>query len=321
MDYGFNVPNAGPLATAESIRALAGKGEELGFTTVVAVDHIVIPKTIDSRYPYSSTGKFTPVSRGADECLEQLGVLSYLAGVTSKLRLMTSVMVVPYRHPVLTAKLVATIDVLSGGRVTLGCGAGWMEEEFGPVGAPPYAERGRVTDEYIRVFKELWTSEAPSFDGDYVRFSDITFAPKPVQKPHPPIWIGGESDPAMRRAARLGDGWYPIGINPRFPLDTAQRYAAGGAKLRRFAEEAGRDPAEIDLGLFAPRYDEKEAQTTDDGERRMLTGGPREIAEDIQRLGDIGTRHLVLGCLAPTLEEALGRMEFFMSEIKPLAGD
>ena len=151
--------------------------------------------------------------------MEQLTTIAYLAGVTTSIKLLSSVMVLPHRSPVLTAKMLATIDVLSQGRLIVGCGVGWMEEEFEAIGAPPYAERGAVGNEYLRVFKELWTSDDPSFDGDYANFSNIAFAPKPVQQPHPPLWIGGESPPALRRAGQLGDAWYPICSNPSFPWD------------------------------------------------------------------------------------------------------
>ena len=321
MQYGFSVPNGGPLATADAIRAIAGKGEGLGFDCVIAPDHIIIPKSIASPYPYSESGEFASVSAAAGECLEMHGMLSFLAAATSTLRLITSVLVVPYRHPVLAAKLLATIDVLSAGRLTVGCGAGWMEEEFGPVGAPPFAERGKATDEFIAAIKELWTSETPTFDGAYTRFADIAFAPKPVQRPHPPIWIGGESAPAMRRTVRLGDGWYPIGNNPRFPLNTARRFADGVEKLRRLAEEADRDPASIDLAFYVPRYNESEAQVLDEGDRMAFTGSAEEIAADIAGHRDLGVRHLIFNFLDPSLERTLERMEFFAADVRPLVGD
>ncbi|HJP21567.1 MAG TPA: LLM class F420-dependent oxidoreductase [Alphaproteobacteria bacterium] len=321
MQYGFSIPNGGPLAGPEALRKIALKGEELGFDCLVAPDHIIIPKSIDSAYPYSESGEFVSLSATSGECLEMHGVLSFLAAVTSRMRLITSVMVVPYRHPVLAAKLLATIDVLSAGRLTVGCGAGWMEEEFAPLGAPPFAERGKATDEFIAAFKELWSSDTPTFEGAYTRFANIAFAPKPVQRPHPPIWIGGESGPAMKRTVRLADGWYPIGNNPRFPMNTVGRFADGVQKLRGFAEEAGRDPAEIDLAFFAPRYNESEAQILDDGARQAFTGSAEEIAADIAGFRDSGLRHLVLNFLDPSLERTLERMAFFAETVRPLAGD
>ena len=173
--------------------------------------------------------------------------MAFVAGKTSRLRLVTSVTVVPHRPAVLLAKMLATIDVLSKGRFTFGIGAGWMKEEFEALGLPPFAERGAVTDEYLLACRELWTRDEPRFSGKYVNFANILFAPKPVQKPHPPIWVGGESGPALRRTARLGDAWYPIGTNPQHRLDSMKRFAAGVERLRRLTREAGRDPAQVAL--------------------------------------------------------------------------
>ena len=245
MEFGFGVPSRGPLASLDNIVALAQKGEELGFDIITVSDHIVVPNDIDSIYPYSETGEFTSSQSG--EYMEQLTTIAYLAGVTSEIKLLTSVMVLPHRSPVLTAKMLATIDVLSQGRLIVGCGVGWMEEEFEAIGAPPYADRGAVGNEYLQVFKELWTSDDPSFDGEYASFSNIAFAPKPIQQPHPPLWIGGESPPALRRAGQLGDAWYPICSNPQFPVGNLEQYADYQARVRRHAERAGRDSGDLDF--------------------------------------------------------------------------
>ena len=221
MEFGFGVPTRGPQASPEALATLAQRGEALGYDIVSVSDHIVIPRRIASQYPYSESGTFGGGGDGA--CLEQLTLLAFLAGQTSRLRLLTSVMVVPHRSAVLAAKVLASIDVLSGGRVIVGCGVGWMREEFEAIGAPPYDHRGTVSDEYIQAFRELWTKDAPAFAGEYVSFSDISFAPKPVQSSGPPIWVGGESPAALRRAGRLGDAWYPIGSNPTYPLVDGHR--------------------------------------------------------------------------------------------------
>jgi probable F420-dependent oxidoreductase len=317
MDYGFNIPNRGPLADPESIATIARRAEDLGYAILAVPDHIVMPLAIDSRYPYSESGEF-PGGPGAD-CLEQLNLMAYLAGITSKIRLLSSVMVVPHRPPVMTAKMLATIDVLSGGRVTVGCGAGWMREEFEAIGAPPFDERGRVTDEYIRVFRELWSADEPRFDGDYARFSNIGFLPKPIQKPHPPIWTGGESGPALRRAGLLADGWYPIGGNPRHPLDTPERYRAALTKVLDVAEKAGRDPATIVRAYWANWYREREWEI--DGGRRIFTGSPEQVAEDIGWLKEAGVVHVLVSFLSATLSETLDRMERFATEVIPRVGD
>ena len=139
------------------------------------------------------------------------------------------------------------IDVLSEGRLVIGIGAGWLKAEFDAVVTTPFAERGAVTDEYLEAFRALWTQEHARFDGRYTKFSDLIFLPRPVQQPHPPIWVGGESGPSLRRAARFGDAWYPIGSNNRHLLDTLPRLAAGIARLRKLTAEAERDPAAVSV--------------------------------------------------------------------------
>ena len=315
------------MANGEGIAALAGKGEALGFDLVYAVDHIAMPKTIDySRYPYSrefamATGRGRADAGGAGECLELFGMLAYLAATTKRLRLLTSIMVLPYRPPVLAAKEIATLDVLSGGRLTIGCGVGWMEGEFDILGTPPFKERGKAANEFIAAFKELWTSDSPAFDGEYVNFSNIAFAPRPVQKPHPPIWIGGESVPAMRRAGRLGNGWYPVADNPKFPRNTAPRYAEGVSMVRAFAEEAARDPDEIEFALVCELYYEREARMWQDGSRIPFTGRAHKIAGDVMRYREAGLGTLVIDFLALNLEDTFARMEFFAAEVMPLVDD
>ena len=190
MNFGFMLPSRGPLTRPESLSVIAKRGEELGYDFIMFPDHIVIPRNVSSQYPYSTSGVFPGTDNS--ETMEQLTTLAFLAGQTSLIRLVTSVMVVPHRSPVVTAKVLSTLDVLSRGRVTVGVGTGWLEEEFQALETQPFAERGAVTDEYIQVFKELWTSDSPRFDGKYCRFSNIDFLPKPIQKPHPPIWVGGE---------------------------------------------------------------------------------------------------------------------------------
>ena len=314
MEFGFAVPTRGPVAAPEAIAALVTRGEELGFAFVAVSDHVVIPRSISSRYPYNETGEFG----GGGECLEQLALLSFVAGHTSRVRLLTSVMVLPHREPILAAKMLATIDVLSQGRLIVGCGVGWMEEEFEVLGAPPYGERGAVGNEYIRAFKELWTSEAPTFEGSHVRFSDVAFAPKPVQKPHPPIWVGGESPAALRRAALLGDGWYPIGNNPRYPVGTPKQLADAISRLRGYAEEAGRDFSEITVAYSATWVDPRGAKAHAGDERPMFSGSYRQVADDIRTFEELGVRHMRVGLEGPTLDETLGRMETFAGEVMPL---
>ena len=316
MQFGFGLPTRGAMANHSDLKTLVERGEALGFGYFTVSDHIVIPRSIDAVYPYSEDGRPT----FPEDWLEQLTTMAWLAAVTTKARLVTSVMVVPHRNPVLTAKILATIDVLSGGRITIGCGAGWLREEFEAIGAPPFAERGKVTDEYIRIFRELWANDAPTFAGDYAEFANIAFAPKPVQKPGIPIWIGGESGAALSRAARLGDGWYPIGANPRFPLNTLEHYADAVTRLEQRAEAAGRAPEAIDRGYAAIWPDHAPPFDVEGGGRFLCTGAPADVAEDIAGLGALGVRHLTLNLVRDSIDASLEAMTRFAQEIRPLIG-
>src|SRR6266403_4702193 len=250
MRYGFYLPTRGQTATPEALETLVKRGENLGFASVMIADHLVFPVTIKSRYPYTVSGDFP----GKGDVLDQLSLMAFVAAKTTRLRLVTSVMIVPYRNPVLTAKALATIDVLSKGRVTLGVGVGWMREEFEALGAPEFERRGAVTDEYIRIFKTLWTQSPASFSGEFYRFDAIKCLPQPVQKPHPPIWIGGHSRAALRRAARHGDGWHPVGANPAAMLAPPE-FKTLLDELRRLTEAEGRDFSALTISYKAPLYD------------------------------------------------------------------
>src|SRR2546423_9003976 len=252
MQFGFSAPVSGPLSKPDSLTRVVVEGEAMGYDYATISDHVVIPRDIEAKYPYSDTGEF-PGRAGGDRH-EQLTAVAFIAGKTSGLRLVTSVTVVPHRPAVLQAKMLATIDVLSNGRLTFGIGAGWMKEEFQALGVPPFPERGTVTDEYLDAFRELWTKDDPRFDGRYVKFADILFEPKPVQKPHPPIWVGGESGPALRRTARIGDAWYPIGTNPQHRLDSMKRFQAGVERLRRLTRGGERDACEMGPAIWVTRW-------------------------------------------------------------------
>ena len=314
MDFGVNLMTRGITGNAEGLLAMARRAEELGFAHVTANDHLVVPNRIASRYPYTPTGEW-PGAR-AGECLEQITVLGFLAAATSRVRLVTSVMVVPQRPAVLAAKALATVDVLSSGRLTVGVGVGWMDEEFQAVAAPPFAERGPVTDEFLDAFHELWTSEAPRFAGRYVRFAEIRFEPKPLQKPRPPIWIGGESTAALRRVARIGDGWYPVGNNPRDPLDTPARYAEARRRLDDLVIKAGRDPGTVAQAYLATGRCQPVEQTAPGGGRRPYTGRAADVAADIASFSSVG--HFFVSFPAASLSEALADLAWFAEEVRPL---
>jgi probable F420-dependent oxidoreductase len=310
MRYGFYLPTRGQTASPEALETLVQRGENLGFASVMIADHLVFPVTIKSRYPYTVSGDFP----GKGDVLDQLSLMAFVAAKTSRLRLVTSVMIVPYRNPVLTAKALATIDVLSKGRVTLGVGVGWMREEFEALGAPEFERRGAVTDEYIRIFKTLWTENPASFKGEFYQFSALRCLPQPVQKPHPPIWIGGHSTPALRRVARHGDGWHPVGANPAVPLRPAELRASLD-QLFRMTEAEGRNPAALTISFKAPVYDTS-VTTLGGADRRPFLGTPQQVADDIGTYEKLGVSELVFDFRSEHLTETLDRMEHFAQTMR-----
>lgn len=311
MDFGLHLPASSANVSAAELVRFAQRAEALGFYYLTIADHVIVPKNISIPYPYTVDGKYP----GAGYHLEILTTMSFLAGATRRIRFVTSVMIAPYRNPIITAKMLASLDVLSGGRVIVGLGVGWMKEEFDNLATPPFAERGRVTDEYIGAFRELWTSDHPRFSGRFCNFSDIVFLPKPVQKPAIPIWIGGHSKQAIRRAARLGDGWHPIGGVPTIPLepdDVRQDLAL----LAEYARAAGRDPKQIRVVLKGSLFD-KEKRI--EGRRRRFMGETDEIASDIRDYRAAGVDTMIFDVRRPTSAETLERMEWMAKEVIAIA--
>ena len=313
MNFGLSTLTRGVFTTRENYVAVAKAAERAGFDFLSVSDHLIVPESFKSLYPYAQGGVFGAAEHG--HCFDQLATIAFLSGCTERLRLLTSVLVVPHRPPMLTAKMLATIDVLSNGRLIVGAGAGWMREEFALLGAP-FEDRGQATDEYLEAFLELWTKDQPSYKGKHVSFSDVLFYPKPKQKPHPPIWIGGESGPAMRRAVKFGDAWYPGSNSQTKPLDTPSRLAIGVADLKRASEAAGRDPATIDLALLVQTHFEWVPRKVQDGSaRRMFTGSSADMAADAAALSALGTRHVALRLGGDTVEESIERIERFGAEV------
>ena len=286
MQLGFNLPISGPTSAARSFARIAQQGEAMGYDYLTLTDHVVLPDVSVPGYPYSESGEF--MSNTPTERHELLTATAFIAAKTSRIRLVLAVLVVPHRPAVLAAKMLSTIDVLSEGRLVIGIGAGWLKAEFDAVVTTPFAERGAVTDEYLEAFRALWTQEHAQFDGRYTKFADLIFLPRPVQQPHPPIWVGGESGPSLRRAARFGDAWYPIGSNKRHLLDTLPRLAAGIARLRKLVAEAGRDPASVSVVYRVKRYGDVVAPVASDGERRLFSGSDSDIVADLRALRDLG---------------------------------
>jgi probable F420-dependent oxidoreductase len=277
----------------------------------MVADHIVIPVENDSVYPYTSDGAF--LSKG--DALETLTTMSYIAGATEKLRIVSSVMIVPHRNPVLTAKALATIDVLSGGRVTVGVGVGWFREEFEALHTAPFEKRGAVTNEYLEIFKKLWTESPVSHKGEFYDFGPLRCEPLPIQKPHPPIWIGGHSKPALRRTAKYGDGWHPVGAVAASPLPP-EEMREKIEELKRLTDEAGRDFSKITISFKAPLYEPDMKEVA--GERRRFTGSAEQVADDIREYASLGISELIFDFRGDTIDASMDGMEKFATELMPL---
>jgi probable F420-dependent oxidoreductase len=313
MQFGFNLPNSGKLAAPEIMARIAREGEALGYDYLTVTDHIVLPDMAEPGYPYSESGAF--YSSDSARRHEMLTLAAWLAAITSRLRLVLAVLVVPHRPAVLAAKMLATIDVLSGGRLTVGVGAGWLKAEFDAVVTTPFAERGAVTDEYVAAFRTLWTEKKPVIAGRYVHYDRLLLEPKPVQTPHPPIWVGGESPPALRRAARLGDAWYPIGTNNAHPLDSLARYRAGVERLRRATEAAGRSRDAVVLTYRVKQYGDAIPARASDGERRLFSGSDADIVADIRALRALGVAAIDFDFERPDAGAVIAAMRAFRERV------
>jgi probable F420-dependent oxidoreductase len=313
MQFGFNLPNSGALAAPEIVGRIAREGEALGYDYLTVTDHVVLPDMAQPGYPYSESGAFYSLDSAHRH--EMLTLAAWLAAITTRLRLVLAVLVVPYRPAVLAAKQLATVDVLSGGRLTAGIGAGWLKPEFDAVVTTPFAERGAVTDEYVAAFKRLWTENKPVIAGRYVRYDGLLLEPKPVQQPHPPIWVGGESGPSLRRAARFGDAWYPIGTNNAHPLDSLPRYKAGIERLRRATEAAGRERTAVALTYRVKQYGDAIPAHASDGERRLFSGSDADIVGDIRALGDVGVGAIDFDFERPAEAAVIAAMRAFKERV------
>ena len=293
MKFAMMMPTSGILASGpgavEAQLAIAQKAEALGFDSLWVPDHVVIPTTIKSRYPYNESGRFP--MRADQGFLEPIAALGFLAGVTKRVRLGTWVLVLPHRNPIVTAKMFASLDVLSGGRIMLGAGIGWMEEEISLLGAP-FKKRGALSDEYLRAMKELWTNPDPQFEGQFVRFGGIKCEPKPLQKPLP-VWIGGHSPRAMRRVAELGDGWVAV---PKSFAVFQETYT----NLTTAADKAGRDLKSIQV-MIGP----------------SMVSSVQSFVEELKKYRDLGYDSFLASVAfwGADLKGVLGVMEDFAQKV------
>jgi probable F420-dependent oxidoreductase len=292
MDIGCHLPTQGPLATREALLTFCREAEARNIASLWVSDHVIFPRTASGQYP---GGRFPFQPDVA--YLEPVAVLTAAAIATERARLGASVFILGHRHPVVMAKMLTTIDALSKGRLICGVGVGWWKEEMTILGAP-FHQRGRQADEILRVWKELWTSDHPRFKGEFYEFDDIGFAPKPVQKPHPPIWVGGDSPGAFRRVATLGDGWHATSKTP-------QEMEKSLGALRAAADAAGRSMSSIELSV---RVSLKEA---------ALRESKQAIVDQLAGYKRLGLTHVVLDFRRDTLAEMLEALDMVATEIRP----
>src|SRR3984893_17417091 len=263
-----------------SIASVARKAEELDFESLWIPEHIILPVNYKSPYPYSSSGRMPapPETPLHDPML----ALAYTAAITSKIRLATGIFVLPIRHPITTANAVASLDVLSGGRFIFGVGIGWLQEEFAAVGMN-FKDRAMRTREYLALMKELWTSDVPNYHGKSVSVEGFKFMPKPAQKPHPPIVFGGNTEPSLKRAAKLGDGWYGI-------AEGNDEIAATIKRLREHERAAERTtPLEITVSRLREQLKpEQIGQFAEMGVSRIIVGPGASTKEHIATMEKFG---------------------------------
>jgi probable F420-dependent oxidoreductase len=302
MEFGCHLPMFGAIATRHNVITFAKRMEALGYDSLWVSDHVIVPHTIRSRYPYSDTGQF-PLPPTAN-FLEPLVTLALIAGVTERVKLGTTIMVLPHRHPVLAAKTLATIDHLSGGRMILGAGVGWMEEEITTLGAP-FSKRGAWSDEAIRIMRACWSQERVSHKGEFFSFDDFGCFPQPVRKAIP-IWIGGHTPRALRRVAELGDGWHAA-------YATLEKIEEGLRLLKDACRKQGRRFEDLAVTVRAGLSFRKEPSTA----RRPLIGTPAEILEDLKGYRALGVQTVLLETRQRDLDDMIEIYETFAREIRP----
>ena len=297
MKFGVCIPHYGRPIDVDGLTDMAVKAEEMGFDSVWVTDHIIVPLVVPGR---PDVGYYA-----RDDMLEPLTVLAHLGAVTKRVNIGTSIIVLPYRNPVVLAKAIATADVLSKGRVIFGAAIGWMEGEFQALRAP-FVNRSQVSEEYLRLLKELWTNPRPTFQGDDFHVSDVAFSPMPVQNPHPPIWIGGKTHRGVRRAVEYGDFWHPSDIGPE---DLSRK----AAYMREYSASAGREvPPQLSF-----RGNLSFSDTHTPGERAPLQGTTDEIIADLQAYAEAGVSHTIIKFYSDTYTDDLKYMERFLNEVKP----
>ncbi len=306
MKFGVFLPISGRASGPDTLKEAARSAEDLGFDAAWSADRVVTPWQITTPYPYSEDQEFiVPPDK---PFLDSFTCLAFLAGCTEKITLGISVLVLPYRHPLYWTRVAVSIERLARGRLIMGIGIGWMQEEFAALGIP-FKDRGKMTDEQLEIISRLWSEEHISFNGQFYRFKDLAFYPKPIQQPRIPIWVGGEGIHAQRRAARYGDAWFPYFIEI-----TPAELRAGYDNVLRLASEAGRDPEQI---LFTCCRQVEVTRQPVPQDERYLRGTPEQLVNALRAYREIGVDHLALQFIVPRWPDRKEQIERFAREVMP----
>lgn len=307
MEWGIEIPTFGRLADPGAVAAIGRAVEDLGFESLWIADHIVFPPKIGSRYPYSADGEFlTPPDTPFYDPLVMLG---YFAALTDRIKLGLSVLILPYRNPVVTAKMLATVDQVSRGRLLLGIGVGWMKEEFDALDVP-FDDRGVRTDEYVEIFRRIWRDPTPSFEGRTYSFLPIKAEPKSFRPEGPPVYVGGNAPPALRRSARLSNGWHANRLTP-------EAYLEHRGRLDDLCRQAGRDPAEVPTIFKIAIRPVDDPGHQPDASGRGLSGTPDQITAGFEPYVQAGISSFVFHVAAPDQDGFLRTIERLAREIRP----
>jgi probable F420-dependent oxidoreductase len=303
--FGLDLGIYGPVAAAEPILRLAQFAETTGFGSIWLADHVAFPVKATSQYPYSAKGGFP--TRFADPLLEPVATMGVLVGATKQVRIGTAALIMPYRNPVLLARMLVTLDQFSGGRIVLGAGVGWLQEEFKVLGSYDFSKRGRVTDEYLEIFKAICAGGEVSYGGETYAFDPIFSAPGSLQRPHPPILIGGLSNAALRRVAKHGNGWLAVSA----PTELLQERLS---MLEQLMSAAGRQRQDLCLAykLFLNIGEATAGAFTG---REPGSGSITEISDDIKRLFDLGFEKIIVRHRGANAAEQQAQIERFLNEI------
>ena len=308
MEIGISIPR---IPDVPGLKRFVEMAETLGFESVLAGDHIVLPTAGTNQYPYTADGSFSRPS--SEPFLETMTLLGYLAAFTDRIKLGSTVIILPYRNPVVQAKMFASLDVLTGGRIICGVGVGWLEKEFEILGLD-YHQRGAMTDEFLGIMQALWSQSNPEFHGKYYDIDGIQFEPKPIQQPGIPVWVGGHTKAALRRTAKYGSCWHTTRQTPEFVAENLPY-------LRDRIKKEGRELSEVTVSL------KRSLHFTDMGMNEggyvrsggSLVASTREVLEDLHACQEIGINQLTYDFRVETVPDCIKVMEHIAEHILPVA--